>query len=93
MLKEDVVIERTNSWRDRFRKLLVRDEKKSGSYFAVVVVVCLGCFIIIYLIIIYRRIIFGQALSREGKCLKLGVGTTPRFADLNQVFVASLIVK
>ena len=57
MLKEDVVIERTNSWRDRFRKLLVRDEKKLGSYFAVVV--CLGCFIIIYLIIIYRRIIFG----------------------------------
>jgi len=76
---------------------LVSDEKKLGSYFAVVVVVvvvvCLGCFIIIYLIIIYRRIIFGQALSREGKCLKLGVGTTPRFADLNQVFVASLIVK
>jgi hypothetical protein len=63
MLKEDVVIERTNSWRDRFRKLLVRDEKKLGSYFAVVVVVvvvvCLGCFIIIYLIIIYMRIIFG----------------------------------
>ena len=55
MLKEDVVIERTNSWRDRFRKLLVRDEKKLGRYFAVVVVVvCLGCFIIIY-----RRIIFG----------------------------------
>jgi hypothetical protein len=60
MLKEDVVIERTNSWRDRFRKPLVRDEKKLGSHFAVVVVVvCLGCFIIIYLIIIYRRIIFG----------------------------------
>jgi predicted PurR-regulated permease PerM len=61
MLKEDVVIERTNSWRDRFRKLLVSDEKKLGSYFAVVVVVvvCLGCFIIIYLIIIYMRIIFG----------------------------------
>jgi hypothetical protein len=58
MLKEDVVIERTNSWRDSFRKLLVRDEKKLGSYFEVVVV-CLGCFIIIYLIIIYRRIIFG----------------------------------
>ena len=57
MLKEDVVIERNNSWRDRFRKLLVRDEKKLGSYFAVVV--CLGCFIIIYLIINYRRIIFG----------------------------------
>jgi hypothetical protein len=74
---------------------LVRDEKKLGSCFAlvVVVVVCLGCFIIIYLIIIYRRIIFGWALSREGKCLKLGVGTTARFADLNQVFVASLIVK
>jgi hypothetical protein len=52
MLKEDVVIERTNSWRDRFRKLLVRDEKKSGSCFALVVI-CLG-----YFIIIYRRIIF-----------------------------------
>ena len=59
MLKEDVVIERTYSWRDRLRKLLVRDEKKLGSCFALVVVVCLGCFIIIYLIIIYRRIIFG----------------------------------
>jgi len=58
MLKEDVVIERTNSWRDRFRKLLVMYEKKLGSYFALVVV-CLGCFIIIYFIIIYMRIIFG----------------------------------
>jgi hypothetical protein len=62
-------------------------KKDLGSCFALVVV-CLGCFIIIY-----RRIIFGWGLSREGKCLKLGVGTTPRFADLNQVFVASLIVK
>jgi hypothetical protein len=51
MLKEDVVIERTNSWRDRFRKLLVMYEKKLGSYFALVVV-CLGCFIIIYMRII-----------------------------------------
>ena len=52
MLKEDVVIERNNSWRDRFRKLLVRDEKEVGSCLALVVV-CLGFFITIY-----RRIIF-----------------------------------
>jgi hypothetical protein len=50
MLREDVVIERTNSWSDRFRKLLVMYEKKLGSYFALVVV-SLGCFIIIYFII------------------------------------------
>jgi hypothetical protein len=52
MLKEDGVVERTNSWHNRFRKLLVGYEKKLGSYFALVVV-CLGS------IIIYRRIILG----------------------------------
>ena len=43
------VVERTNSWHNRFRKLLVRYEKKLESYFALV---CLGC-----CIVIYRRII------------------------------------
>ena len=40
------VVERTNSWHSRFRKLLVRYEKKLGSYFALVV--CLGCCIVFY---------------------------------------------
>ncbi|HEY7108405.1 MAG TPA: IS5/IS1182 family transposase, partial [Nitrososphaeraceae archaeon] len=43
--------ERTNSWHNRFRKLLVRYEKKIENYFALV---CLGC-----CIITYRRIILG----------------------------------
>jgi putative transposase len=45
------IVERTNRWHDRFRKLLVRYEKKIENYFALV---CLGCGILIY-----RRIIFG----------------------------------
>jgi hypothetical protein len=45
------IVETTNSWHNRFRKLLVRYEKKLGSYFALVV--CLGC-----CIVIYRRIIW-----------------------------------
>lgn len=45
------VVERTNSWHNRFKKLLVRYEKKIENYFALV---CLGC-----CIIIYRRIILG----------------------------------
>ncbi|MBV9176393.1 MAG: transposase, partial [Nitrososphaeraceae archaeon] len=45
------VVERTNSWHNRFRKLLVRYEKKSENYLALV---CLAC-----CIIIYRRIILG----------------------------------
>ena len=36
------VVKRTNSWHNRFRKLLVRHEKKLESYFAVVV--CLGLY-------------------------------------------------
>jgi len=47
------VVERTNSWHNRFRKLLVRYKEKLGSYFAIVCV-CLDC-----CIIIYRRIILG----------------------------------
>jgi putative transposase len=45
------VVERTNSWHNRFRKLLVRYEKKSENYLALV---CLAC-----CVIIYRRIILG----------------------------------
>ncbi|MGA9172032.1 MAG: transposase, partial [Nitrososphaeraceae archaeon] len=43
------VIERTNSWHNRFRKLLVRYEKKSTNYLALVQLAC--C------LILYRRII------------------------------------
>ena len=49
--KRWVVVERTNSWHNRFRKLLVRYEKKSENYLALV---CLAC-----CIIVYRRIILG----------------------------------
>ena len=49
--KRWVVIERTNSWHNRFRKLLVRYEKKSENYLALI---CLAC-----CIIVYRRIILG----------------------------------
>ena len=45
------VVERTNSWHNRFRKLLVRYEKKSENYLALV---CFTC-----CIIVYRRIILG----------------------------------
>jgi len=51
LLEEVGVVERTNSWHNRFRKLLVRYEKKLENYFALV---CLGC-----CILIYRRIILG----------------------------------
>ena len=46
------VVERTNSWHNRFRKLLVRYEKKLENYFDLV---CLGC-----CIVIYRRILLGR---------------------------------
>ena len=49
--KRWVVIERTNSWHNRFIKLLVRYEKKSENYLALV---CLAC-----CIIVYKRIILG----------------------------------
>jgi putative transposase len=45
------VVERTSSWHNRFRKLLVRYEKKSENYLALV---CLAC-----CIIVYRSIILG----------------------------------
>ena len=51
------VVERTNSWHNRFRKLLVRYEKKLENYFALV---CLGC-----CILIYRRIIWDRFLVRQ----------------------------
>jgi putative transposase len=50
-IKRRWVVERTNSWHNRFRKLLVRYEKKIENYFALV---CLGC-----CILIYRKIILG----------------------------------
>ena len=53
--KRWVVIERINSWHNRFRKLLVRYEKKSENYLALV---CLAC-----CIIVYRKIILGYALK------------------------------
>ena len=45
------VVERTNSWHNRFRKLLVRYEKKAENYLGLVHLAC--C------IIVYRRIILG----------------------------------
>ena len=45
------VVERTNSWHNRFRKLLVRYEKKSTNYLALVQLAC--C------LILYRRVILG----------------------------------
>jgi putative transposase len=46
------VVERTNSWHNRFRKLLlIRYEKKSENYLTLV---CLACSIIVY-----RRIVLG----------------------------------
>ena len=45
------VVERTNSWHNRFRKLLTRYEKKSENYLGLVQLSC--C------MIIYRKIILG----------------------------------
>jgi putative transposase len=45
------VVERTNSWHNRFRKLLIRYEKKAENYLGLVHLAC--C------IIVYRRIILG----------------------------------
>ena len=45
------VIERTNSWHNRFRKLFTRYEKKSENY--------LGLVQLSYCMIIYRKIILG----------------------------------
>lgn len=47
------VVERTNSWYNRFRKLLVRYEKKSENYLSLVYIAC--C------IIVYRRTILGYS--------------------------------
>jgi putative transposase len=38
------VVERTNSWHNRFRKLLIRYEKKSENYLALV---CLACCVLL----------------------------------------------
>ena len=45
------VVERTNSWHNRFRKLLVRCEKKSENYLGLVQLAC--C------MITFRRILLG----------------------------------
>jgi transposase len=45
------VVERTNSWHNRFRKLFTRYEKKAGNHLGLVQLSC-G-------IIIYRKIILG----------------------------------
>jgi len=45
------VVERTNSWHNRFRKLLIRYEKKSENYLGLVQLAC--C------MIVYRRILLG----------------------------------
>jgi putative transposase len=45
------VVERTNSWYNRFRKLLTRYEKKSYDYLGLVQLAC--C------MIVYRRILLG----------------------------------
>jgi putative transposase len=45
------VVERTNSWHNRFRKLLIRYEKKSENYLGIVQLAC--C------MIVYRRILLG----------------------------------
>jgi putative transposase len=45
------VVERTNSWHNRFRKLLIRYEKKSHNYLALVRLA--------FCLILYRRIILG----------------------------------
>ena len=45
------VVERTNSWHNRFRKLFTRYEKKSENYLGLVHLSCS--------IIIYRKIILG----------------------------------
>jgi hypothetical protein len=49
--KRWVVVERTNSWHNRFRKLFTRYEKKSENYLGLVQFSC--C------IIIYRKLILG----------------------------------
>ena len=49
--KRWVVVERTNSWHNRFRKLFTRYEKKVGNYLGLVQFSC--C------MIIYRKIILG----------------------------------
>ncbi|HEY6536545.1 MAG TPA: transposase, partial [Candidatus Nitrosocosmicus sp.] len=49
------VVERTNSWHNKFRKLFTRYEKKSENY--------LGLIQLSYRMIIYRKIILGYALN------------------------------
>ena len=66
------VVERTNSWHNRFRKLLVRYEKKSENYLTLVFLAC--C------IIVYRRTILGYAL----RCFS-SIGHNLRYVLLAEV--------
>jgi hypothetical protein len=50
------VVERTDSWHNRFRKLFTRYEKKVENYLGLVQLSCN--------IIIYKKIILGEALSK-----------------------------
>jgi hypothetical protein len=61
--KRGVVLERTNSWHNRFRKLFTRYEKKVENYLGLVGPSC-G-------IIIYRKIILGKALNIINNLLNL----------------------
>ena len=49
------MVESTNSWHNRFRKLFTRDEKKDENY--------LGLVQLVNSRNVYRRIILGYALS------------------------------
>ena len=71
-------IERTNSWHNRFRKLLVRYEKKLENYFDLV---CLGC-----CIVIYRRTILGRFLVLIANYVSI----TRRARVLNTLLVSQL---
>jgi alpha/beta hydrolase fold len=71
-------IERTNSWHNRFRKLLVRYEKKLENYFDLV---CLCC-----CIVIYRRIILGRFLVLIANYVSI----TRRARVLNTLLVSQL---
>ncbi|MDN5845853.1 MAG: transposase, partial [Candidatus Nitrosocosmicus sp.] len=61
------VVERTNSWHNRFRKLFTRYEKRSEYYLGLVQLSC--C------ISIYRKIILGWALN----CFKCYRARSPHF--------------
>jgi len=58
------VVERTNSWHNRFRKLFTRYEKKDENYFGLVELA--------NSLIIYRRLILGYALIIKFEVNRIG---------------------